>query len=195
MTEKKSIDRENMICDNLGLVYHAIRLYGNSILQQKNPLYSSEDLYQEGVTALIRAVDSYDPARLTSFSTYAMQVIRNHFQSLQGETLKDQKIEKVGELDDIIYQYIGSQELTANQKYSLEDIEQLCSTMSHISATHNSKTYEIGKKVTMLLLAGYQRADIMHKLHLSKKQYHSALTTARYLHKQHAQDFAWIYGI
>lgn len=66
------MDREEMILSNLNLVHQVLK----KIYRPPYAYYSYEDMYQEGVVALIRAVDKYNPDLGFSFSTYAFPFIR-----------------------------------------------------------------------------------------------------------------------
>lgn len=64
--------RDQYICDNINLVRH--------IINQHNYFDGSnrgDDLLSEGLIGLIKAVDSFDPARHHKFSSYAARCIRN----------------------------------------------------------------------------------------------------------------------
>ncbi len=60
--------REKLICDNLALVRHLVKRF-----LDRGREY--DDLYQYGCLGLVKAVDRYDPAFGTAFSTYAVPVI------------------------------------------------------------------------------------------------------------------------
>jgi RNA polymerase sigma-B factor len=59
------------------IAYHSplVRWAAQRFLSTGEPL---DDLVQEGTVGLIRAVDLYDPARATKFSTYASHLIQGH---------------------------------------------------------------------------------------------------------------------
>jgi RNA polymerase primary sigma factor len=58
------------VIDNIGLVHFFV----GKIVSREHPLY--EDLIQEGLIGLMRAVDRFDPSRGVMFSTYAKYWIR-----------------------------------------------------------------------------------------------------------------------
>jgi RNA polymerase sigma factor (sigma-70 family) len=62
--------RETLMRRNLRLVQHIA-------LRCPSPAAEPEDLFQEGVIGLLRAIDRFDPKRGTRFSTYAIWWIRN----------------------------------------------------------------------------------------------------------------------
>ena len=64
--------KQKMIVHNLGLVYKiANKMYF------KNPQYSLDDLSQEGIMGLNRAIEKFDPKEGCRFSTYAYHWIRS----------------------------------------------------------------------------------------------------------------------
>lgn len=76
-------DREQQICDNMGLVYAlARRFIGRGI--------EYEDLIQAGSMGLIKATDGFDESRGLKFSTYAVPVILGEMRRLfrDGGTVK-----------------------------------------------------------------------------------------------------------
>jgi RNA polymerase sigma factor (sigma-70 family) len=64
-----------LIDENKGLVYRIVGRY-----RQRCVSLDREDLFQEGVLGLMRAVRGFDPARGYAFSTYAAPVIRSAMQ-------------------------------------------------------------------------------------------------------------------
>ena len=74
--------RQQMIASNTGLVAFVARKYKTSNL-------SFEDLMQEGLVGLIKAVDRFDPQRGICFSTYAIYWIR---QAISRLIVKQEKI-------------------------------------------------------------------------------------------------------
>jgi RNA polymerase sigma factor (sigma-70 family) len=64
--------REQLIIDNMGLVYHIAKKY-------IKPLYQDyEDYIQEGMIGLIVAADRFDDSIGTKFTTYAVPYILGH---------------------------------------------------------------------------------------------------------------------
>lgn len=63
-------EREAKILDNLPLVTFTIRKYYPTFI-------NNEDIFQDGVVGLIRAVDTFDESRGIVFSTYASVCIIN----------------------------------------------------------------------------------------------------------------------
>ena len=63
--------REKLIRHNLRLVSHIAKKYYAGGIQEQ------DDLVSIGTIGLIKAVDSFDPARTSRFSTYAARCIEN----------------------------------------------------------------------------------------------------------------------
>ena len=93
--------RDEIIVKNVGLVHHVVNRYKDF----KNPACDFEDLVSHGMIALIRAVDTFDPGKKASFSTYAITCIHNRLlyifrgigrkpfnYSLDGEVLFESKV-------------------------------------------------------------------------------------------------------
>ncbi len=72
--------REELILRNLGLVRHIAKKYTGQLS------LSTEDLHQEGVLGLIRAVERFNPRRNIRFSTLAFVYIRSYIQRAIGNT-------------------------------------------------------------------------------------------------------------
>lgn len=66
-------ERDALVAANTRLVWHTLRIVAR---QAGTPSLSrDEDLFQDGMTGLIRAAELYDPAHGTQFSTYACRAI------------------------------------------------------------------------------------------------------------------------
>jgi RNA polymerase sigma factor (sigma-70 family) len=74
-------ERDKLITNNINLVHWVMhRFFPDKV--------GSEDFFQEGCLALIKAADAYMTARRTKFSTWAITVIRNHLLDIRAyETL------------------------------------------------------------------------------------------------------------
>lgn len=64
---------EDLVVDNLGLVYNVVNKYKTRILQ----FLEYEDAIQIGILGLIDAANTFDEIRQVEFSTYAYSCIRN----------------------------------------------------------------------------------------------------------------------
>lgn len=79
--------KNRLVTSNLRLVQGVVNLYIRNGLGSQ---YNAGDLMQEGVTALIRAAEKFDPERGFRFSTYAMYWIRSavkRSQTLQSRVI------------------------------------------------------------------------------------------------------------
>jgi len=73
--------RDAIAADNLGLVYH---LYSRSRLRHLD----GDEVISDGMAALARAIDTFDPQRGFRFSTYACSAINRAFYRCSMEALK-----------------------------------------------------------------------------------------------------------
>ena len=64
--------RQSLLLENIPLVHYTVK----KLARQKLNSLSREDLIQEGTIGLIKAIDKFDPAFGTAFSTYAVYWIR-----------------------------------------------------------------------------------------------------------------------
>lgn len=131
--------RQKMITGNTGLVLFVAYKYKHSNL-------GPEDLLQEGIVGLIKAVDRFDPGRGTSFSTYAVFWIR---QAISRLVIKQDKVvhlpvalaEKAGGIFEIMKttylrhnRWPTAAELEAQCDMSGEDIRMIS---RYYQATHS----------------------------------------------------------
>jgi len=72
---EEGLDAKNrLVTSNLRMVQGVVNVYLRNGLQEN---YNASDLMQEGIMALIRAAEKFDPSRGFRFSTYAMYWIRS----------------------------------------------------------------------------------------------------------------------
>ncbi len=69
------MSREEVICDNLGLVHLCAKRFAGKGIDY-------DDLYQAGCVGLIKAADGFDPRRGLCFSTYAVPLILGEIRHL-----------------------------------------------------------------------------------------------------------------
>lgn len=62
------MDREQRICDNIGLVHSCARRFMSRGIEY-------DDLFQAGCMGLVKAADGFEEERGLKFSTYAVPVI------------------------------------------------------------------------------------------------------------------------
>ena len=72
------MSRDDVICDNLGLVHLCARRFAGKGVEY-------DDLYQAGCVGLIKAADGFDPGRGLRFSTYAVPLILGEIRHLFRE--------------------------------------------------------------------------------------------------------------
>lgn len=70
--------RELLVEKNMGFIVQTADLvYRSSSLEGSDLNIDVDDLVQEGIIGLLRAVDGFDPARMLKFLTYAAPAIKN----------------------------------------------------------------------------------------------------------------------
>lgn len=77
------MDREQRICDNIGLVHSCARRFMSRGIEY-------DDLFQAGCMGLVKAADGFEEERGLKFSTYAVPVILGEIRRLfrDGGTVK-----------------------------------------------------------------------------------------------------------
>jgi len=148
--------RQRMIAANTGLVAFLAHKYKTSVL-------SFDDLMQEGVIGLIRAVDRFDPNRGIRFSTYAVFWIK---QAISRLIVKQEKVVRLpiamAEKASVVFEamrncYLEHQrwpslvELQARCELSLEEIKTIS---SYYQATHSLDESLSGDKDDQTLMSG-----------------------------------------
>ncbi|MDO8732528.1 MAG: sigma-70 family RNA polymerase sigma factor [Actinomycetota bacterium] len=123
--------RAEQIAAHIGLVHHVARRFRGSS--------DYEDLVQVGIVGLIHAVDHFDPAQGTSFSSYAVPSItgailhhlRDHSSSVKVPGRLQELVSKVSRAVDHLTQHHGrsptvaeiAEEVATSQEAVLEAIE------------------------------------------------------------------------
>ncbi len=148
--------RQRMIAANTGLVAFLAHKYKTSAL-------SFDDLMQEGIIGLIRAVDRFDPNRGIRFSTYAVFWIK---QAISRLIVKQEKVVRLpiamAEKASVVFEamrncYLEHQswptllELQARCELSLEEIKTIS---SYYQATHSLDESLSGEKDNQTLMSG-----------------------------------------
>lgn len=125
-----------------------------------------EDLIQEGMLGLVRALNGYDTQKNASFNTYASVCIRNALTSAARKSLSGDGrlsvlyMEDIGELADVsVAEQILSD--TVDSRGYLEDIVCLLSGFE--------------RNVLRLYMSGLSRRDISESLNISYKSVDNAL--------------------
>jgi RNA polymerase primary sigma factor len=131
--------RQQMISANMGLV--AFVAY-----KHKTTSLSSEDLMQEGVVGLIKAVERFDPYRGFQFSTYAIPWIK---QAISRLIVKQEKIVRLpvalAEKSCAVFEAMRKTYLQTERWPSVEQLKALCdltedeikTIRSYYQATHS----------------------------------------------------------
>lgn len=112
--------RQQMIAGNIGLVAFVAH-------KNKTVVLSFDDLLQEGVVGLIKAVDRFDPYRGFQFSTYAMPWIK---QAISRLIVKQEKIVRLpvslAERAGPVFEAMRITYLQTERWPSIEQLKQLC---------------------------------------------------------------------
>ncbi|MDD1620684.1 MAG: RNA polymerase sigma factor RpoD/SigA [Methylococcaceae bacterium] len=161
--------RQQMISSNTGLV--AFVAY-----KHKTTTLSFDDLMQEGIVGLIRAVDRFDPSRGIRFSTYAIFWIK---QAISRLIVKQEKVVRLpvalAEKASIVFEAMRSCYLEHNRWPSLPELQGRCdlsleeikSISGYYQATHSldaSLTDENDDQTLMASLKQHQFALPLNEL-------------------------------
>jgi RNA polymerase sigma factor (sigma-70 family) len=131
--------RQQMIADNTGLV--AFIAY-----KHKTTSLSFDDLMQEGIVGLIRAVDRFDPNRGIRFSTYAVFWIK---QAISRLIVKQEKVVRLpvalAEKASVVFEAMRNCYLEHNRWPTLAELQDRCelsldeikTISSYYQATHS----------------------------------------------------------
>ena len=96
-------ERDNLITENINLVYHVLFRYFPSIAK-------NEDWRQEGMVGLIQAADSYNPKFGVTFSTYACTCIHNNLANQLSR--KHNQLHDNEPLEDLDWKHPTNQDFT-----------------------------------------------------------------------------------
>ncbi len=161
--------RQQIIADNTGLV--AFVAY-----KHKNTTLSFDDLMQEGIVGLIKAVDRFDPNRGIRFSTYAIFWIK---QAISRLIIKQEKVVRLpvalAEKASIVFEAMRSCYLEHNRWPNLPELQAQCelsleevkTISSYYQATHSldaSLTDENDDQTLMASLKQHQFALPLNEL-------------------------------
>ncbi|MGZ5056958.1 MAG: sigma-70 family RNA polymerase sigma factor [Methylobacter sp.] len=131
--------RQEMIARNMGLVAYVAHKYKTTAL-------GFDDLLQEGVVGLIKAVDRFDPERGYQFSTYAMPWIK---QAISRLIIKQEKSVRLpvalAEKACVVFEAMRVTYLQTERWPSVEQLKKLCdlsedeikTIRSYYQATHS----------------------------------------------------------
>ena len=129
------------------------------------------DLIQEGMIALLYAVQHFKPQNGASFKTYAGRCIYNRYSSLAREVLQKKHIpkEKIVSLDYIVQEDTQNPEQLVIEKERIEEIT------AAVQAKLSSFEYSVFQKY----LSGYSAAEIADSFGINVKQVNNALYRIR----------------
>lgn len=145
------------------------------------PGLETEDAVQEGIIAVFRAVQSYDPQKGASFETYASGCIANAVRDARKAALrkKHSPLNESVPLEQQTVVAAGPEELAIqNEEYHL--------------AMHKIHTQLSGfeKEVLLLFLDGYSYGAIAQKLEKPAKSIENAMVRVRRKLKAHRQSLS-----
>jgi RNA polymerase primary sigma factor len=119
-TQSLQRSRQKMIANNTGLVAYVAHKYKTTVL-------SVDDLMQEGVIGLIKAVDRFDPYRGFQFSTYAIPWIK---QSISRLIVNQEKIVRLpvglAEKASVVFEAMRIGYLQTERWPGVEQLKLLC---------------------------------------------------------------------
>ena len=164
-----------------------IDLSVEEILEQYKPLVMSiarryylvgaelDDLIQEGMIGLYKAINSYESDKNASFSTFANLCITRQIQSAikNGNRLKNSFFKEIMNEDDVALQLLLSPQPNPEDKVILEEEYFL------IKKEINEKLSQLEKNILNIYLTGKSYEEIAFKLGVTKKSVDNALNRIR----------------
>ncbi len=129
------------------------------------------DLVQEGMIAVLNAINHFQPQGGASFKTYANRCIYNHYNSLTRELWQKKRIpkEKIVSLDVSVSEDTQNPEQLVIEKERVEEIT------AALQAKLSSFEYTVFQKY----LSGYSAAEIAENFGINVKQVNNALYRIR----------------
>ena len=144
-----------------------------------------EDLYQEGLIALIYAIKRYDVFKNIKFSTFVNTIIGYRINKLilSGKTLKHKILNESLSLDYEYYDNVSLEDYIG--EYNLEDDiiyrETRCEIDDHLSKLVS----DIDKRIIDYRIDGYSIDDISSMLKIDKKTVNNSLYRTRIKLRKH----------
>jgi RNA polymerase sporulation-specific sigma factor len=136
-----------------------------------NPVTDSDDLSQEAMISLMRAINSFDPARGVKFSTYAETCIVNRMKTICTGKKTAPKIS--GSLDDMDDCEVLSAEETPESIFLYKElISELRESVESVLSPAESRTLQ-------LCMQGMSYRSAAEKLGVSEKAVDNAMQRAR----------------
>ncbi len=178
----------NLVAQNDdGATDFLVRKYGAMVRRESRAWFliggDADDVYQEGMIGLFKAVRDYKSTRGSSFPTFALLCIRNQIKT----AINNSRRQKHTPLNEYISIYADDPErggtlaedleaeLTANPEELLLSRERLDDLENGIRASLTPRE----KKVLKGYLAGYSYGDIAEKLGCTEKSVDNALQRIR----------------
>ncbi|WP_297957454.1 sigma-70 family RNA polymerase sigma factor [uncultured Ruminococcus sp.] len=129
-----------------------------------------EDLHQEGMMSLLKAIDAFDPKKGVKFSTFAEVCIVNRMRTLSRKTVKDMTFtESIGdEAEDIISGEETPESIYFYKEFFSEMWKNICSVLSLTELN-----------VLTLCVQGLSYRSAAEKLGMTEKAVDNAMQRAR----------------
>ncbi len=126
--ERKAKDNEEMVTNNLKLVYKITNEYFGQWKYRKQGLFDYEDLIQIGLIGLIKACNDFNPSLGYKFSTYASRKIRSEITMFFRDVfcksrVKEKKITKLVSTEDKTIKDFKFEELLKSDGFEDETID------------------------------------------------------------------------
>lgn len=146
--------RDNLVKNNLGLVWSIVRRFDNRG-------YDMEDLFQIGSIGLMKAIDKFDISYEVRFSTYAVPMIQGEIKRFLRDdgmvkvsrTLKENgwKIRQAAQkLSQIYGREATLQELSAETELSVEDIVMALDASVEVESIYKSVYQSDGNEIFLV---------------------------------------------
>lgn len=179
-------DNQIIECINIGdddAMEFIIKKYGNLVRKEARKFYligaESEDLYQEGMIGLFKAIRSYDPSKNASFLTFATLCVSSKIKTVvtASNRKKSEPLNKALSInsDDSGYLYFENEMVSQNSDnnplQAVLNKEDLTKKYERI----NKELSPLEKKVLSLYLDGLSYFDISIRLGKTAKSVDNAI--------------------
>lgn len=154
---------ENIIKSGVSLVEVIASKYKDSSIEK-------EDLVQEGMIGLFKAVESYDSSKGASFKTYANACINNAIQDAIKKTSRQKDIPAQN-----VVEYQEEEIPIMNSETSAEDIYIEKERLEDFYKAVEEKLSKLEKEVLVLYITGLSYGEISSRLDKDEKAIDNAL--------------------
>ena len=166
----------NLVEDNLKLVYYVIEEFTNKQYTKDNIFLDEDDLYQIGCLGLTKAAKAFDLNKGASFSSFAVTCIRNEiYLALKTQThhedTSDFQFDKGKALEDCID--LEDQDQSAEYNFLLESL------IDDLSNCVSSKARSDAKNILGLLSMGYKESETAKLLGITPGRVYRILNKIR----------------